>query len=101
MVVEGLGAVLAVPEELRHLPGVLGNHCKQENVRVRDKHENPSSPGCSMGLLKLRLLRGLAVAPSELIHSNTETVAGLEMSMAEHSWGGEVVKAQIQNKKGR
>ena len=40
-----------------------------------------------MGLLKLRLLRGLAVAPSELMHSNTETVAGLEMSMAEHSWG--------------
>ena len=54
-----------------------------------------------MGLLKLRLLRGFAVAPSELIHSNTETVAGLEMSMAEHSWGGEVVKSQIQNKKGR
>ena len=48
-----------------------------------------------MGLLKLRLLRGLAVAPSELIHSNTETVAGLVMSMAEHSWGGEVVKAHI------
>ena len=47
-----------------------------------------------MGLLKLRLLRGFAVAPSELIHSNTETVAGLEMSMAEHSWGQEVVRAK-------
>ena len=46
-----------------------------------------------MGLLKLRLLRGLAVAPSELMHSNTETVAGREMSMAELSLGGKLVRA--------
>ena len=50
-----------------------------------------------MGLLKLRLLRGLAVAPSELMHSNTETVAGRLMSIAEQSWGtrGHITRINI------
>ena len=37
MVVEGLGTVLAVPEELGHLPGVLGHNCRQGRVRVEKK----------------------------------------------------------------
>ena len=82
MVVQGLGPVLAVPEEVGHLPANTGVGINQI---INTYLGSSSTTGCSMGLLKDLFLRGFAVVPSELMHSKTDTWLVLATSMESHS----------------